>query len=308
METQRQQEHLAQEIIHRHSDEWLPADPILKAFHRVPRHLFVSRYRIPGTDRWVDVNAENLKRVSSFIYQDRPLILWGSEADFHDGDAPVSTISQPSLVLHLLDLLRLEKGMRVFELGTASGWNAALMAELVGPEGHILTAEIIPELAREARERLQRLKYPQVEVFAGDAFNAVAGKKFDRVIFTAAAEDLPRSFYECLSVGGLLLFVLKSPLGPDHFVLLRKGEEGFQSEKIAPCSFVSVTGDGSVAEKAPAYEEEWHELHRHFGCFVLSQLTLEMRPAEDLPGLESTPDQVVWRRPQSLFIWRRRFH
>jgi protein-L-isoaspartate(D-aspartate) O-methyltransferase len=92
------------------------------AFLRTPRHLFVFRYRALRAKDWCGVTADNLGEHLATIYVDGPLILSGDD----DGTV-ASTISQPSLVLRMLDILRLEPGHRVFELGAGSGWNAALL-------------------------------------------------------------------------------------------------------------------------------------------------------------------------------------
>ena len=103
-----------------------------RAYLETPRHLFVKRYREWGTREWHEISESNLEEHLLMLYSDRALILFGED----DEDVP-STISQPSFVLRMLDMLQLEPGQRVFELGAGSGWNAALMGHLVGPVGHI---------------------------------------------------------------------------------------------------------------------------------------------------------------------------
>ena len=83
-----------------------------KAYLETPRHAFVSRYREWGTKEWHEINADNLNEHLAMLYADRPLILFGD-----DDENILSTISEPSFVLRMLDILRLEPGHRVFELG-----------------------------------------------------------------------------------------------------------------------------------------------------------------------------------------------
>ena len=121
------------------------SDATVKAYLATPRHLFVTRYREHGNREWYEVRDENLHEHLATLYADRPLTLFGDD----DSSVP-STISQPSFVLRMLDLLQLESGHRVFELGAGSGWNAALIAQLVGESGSVHSLEIIPEIGRRA--------------------------------------------------------------------------------------------------------------------------------------------------------------
>jgi protein-L-isoaspartate(D-aspartate) O-methyltransferase len=116
-----------------------------KGFLETPRHRFVKRYREWGNKEWQEVNEENLNEHVATLYADKALILFGDDQDVS------STISQPSFVLHMLDMLQLERGHNVFELGAGSGWNAALLGHLVGPEGSVYSLELIPEMARTAK-------------------------------------------------------------------------------------------------------------------------------------------------------------
>src|ERR1700683_3543516 len=95
-----------------------------QAYLATPRHLFVRRYREWGTPEWSQVTAENLEQHLPTLYADKPLMLFGDDSNI------LSTISQPSFVLRMLDMLQIQPGHRVFELGAGSGWNAALMGHL----------------------------------------------------------------------------------------------------------------------------------------------------------------------------------
>src|SRR5688572_26483245 len=108
------------------------SDPTVQAYLATPRHLFVRRYRERGSKEWSDVSEGNLHEHLAALYTDTSLPLFGD-----DDDNVPSTISQPSFVLRMLDLLQIEHGQKVFELGTGSGWNAALIGQLVGPSGRV---------------------------------------------------------------------------------------------------------------------------------------------------------------------------
>jgi protein-L-isoaspartate(D-aspartate) O-methyltransferase len=243
-------------FLHHHA----PISPATaNAFMETPRHLFVTRYRHWGTKQWHEVRADNLREHLGTIYADGVLILFGDD----DNDVP-STISQPSFVLRMLELLQLKHGQRVFELGTGSGWNAALMGRLVGDEGHVYSLEIIPEMARAASGALQLLGLRNVEVIVGDGGDGFApAAPYDRAIFTAGAYDLPRPFHEQIIEGGLLLAVVQSEGGGDTLFLLRKEEDHFTSLEAMPCGFVQLRGRHRIDDLDPVTVEtlpEWQEL------------------------------------------------
>lgn len=209
-----------------------------KAYWATPRHLFVKRYRLWGNQEWNEIDDHNLEQHLAILYHDRALILFGD-----DDDNIPSTISQPSLVLYMLDMLQLEPGHTVLELGAGSGWNAALLGHLVGSEGQVYSLEIIPELAQTATETIEALGIENTQIIAADGGEGYAtGAPYDRAIFTAGAYDLPRHFYEQIKEGGLLLIVIKNEGGGDTLFLLQKKENHFESLDSLPCGFVQMTG------------------------------------------------------------------
>jgi len=251
------QERFLQEVARRKPDRPLSA-AVRAAFLETPRHRFVQRYRSdPST--WHDVDENNEPQLA-VLYENRPLVLAA------DGDKVVSTISQPSLVLDMIDRLRLEPGHSVFELGTASGWNAALMAHVVGPTGSVTSVEILPELAESAAQLMRELGRDNVRVIHGDGGDGfAAAAPYDRAIFTAGTHDLPRAFYDQLKDGGLLLVVLKLKGGGDTLFLLRKVGDHFESIEASPCGFVPLTGKYALDGMDPiaiADVPEWSSLTR----------------------------------------------
>jgi len=230
-----------------------------RAYLATPRHLFVRRYREWGTTQWRQVTAENLEQHLAMLYADRPLLLFGED----DGNI-LSTISQPSFVLRMLDMLQLQPGQTVFELGAGSGWNAALMGHLVGPEGRVFSIEMIPELARTAAETVQTLGITNVSIVAADGGDGYpAGAPYDRVIFTAGAYDLPRAFNDQLKDDGLLMAVIKLEGGGDNLFVLRKTKNHFESVASMPCAFVQLRGKYQIEDLEPAAPNtlpEWPEL------------------------------------------------
>jgi protein-L-isoaspartate(D-aspartate) O-methyltransferase len=223
------------------------AERTQQAYLETPRHKFVRRYRQWGVKEWSEVNESNLEEHLATLYSDRALVLFGDD----DNDVP-STISQPSFVLRMLDMLQLKPDQKVFELGTGSGWNAALMGNLVAPGGSVFSLELIPEVAQTASATMDVLGIKNVNVIEGDGGEGyAAGAPYDRAIFTAGAYDLPGPFFEQMKEGGLLLVVIKSEGGGDTLFLLRKAQEHFESMESMPCGFVQMKGKHQLDHLSP---------------------------------------------------------
>ena len=234
---QSQVQKLQNHILHLTSKWRTPLPEAIKdAFLATPRHWFVKE--IFRGDEVIKVTPDNLPHFLPAIYADGPLTLK------EDPDQRVfSTMSQPTLVLLMLRLLELAPGQRVFEVGAASGWNAAMMGRLVGPSGRVFSVEIIPEIAEMARETIAAHGIRDVEIITGDAGEGYApGAPYDRAIFTAGAYDLPAVFFEQVRFGGLLLFILRLEGGGDQLMLLERKEDHFALLRSLPCSFVPFVG------------------------------------------------------------------
>jgi protein-L-isoaspartate(D-aspartate) O-methyltransferase len=230
-----------------------------RAYLDTPRHQFVSRYRQWGSTTWHDVGPDNVDQHAAALYADQPLILAGE-----DDHNLISTISQPSFVLRMLDLLQLMPGQSVFELGAGSGWNAALLGCLVGKDGRVVSVEIVPEVAVMAVAALDAISRPQVRVVVGDGGDGYAdGAPYDRAIFTAGTYDLPKTFFDQISVGGLLLTVVKNVGGGDNLFVLRRTAGRFESIDSMNCGFVQLTGKYRDESLDPVELErlpEWPDL------------------------------------------------
>jgi protein-L-isoaspartate(D-aspartate) O-methyltransferase len=243
-------------------DETPISEAVANAYLETPRHVFVKRYRQWGTKAWHEVHEANLAEHLATLYANGPLILCGDD----DDDVP-STISQPSFVLHMLDMLQLQPGQAVFELGAGSGWNAALMGHLVSPGGKVYSLEIIPEVAKMAVSSMETLGIANVHIIEADGGEGyAAGAPYDRAIFTAGTYDLPHHFYEQMQDRGLLLIVMKNAGGGDNLFLLRKTADHFESLASEPCGFVQLRGQYAIKSLEPIPLEllpEWSELQLH---------------------------------------------
>jgi len=180
---------------------------VLRAMEEVPREAFVE-----GVDR-------------ADAYRDSAL-----------GIACGQTISQPFVVAYMTEQLQLQKSHRVLEIGTGSGYQAAVLSRLAG---HVVTVERFRTLADGARRRLQELGYDNVEIILGDGLNLPDELgKFDRIIVTAAMEKIPDSLAEHLASEGILI----APVGPQHGIqtlvrLVRTGT-GFDQRELVDVRFV----------------------------------------------------------------------
>jgi protein-L-isoaspartate(D-aspartate) O-methyltransferase len=148
------------------------------------------------------------------------------------------TISQPYVVAYMTEHLGLEPDHRVLEVGAGSGYQAAVLSRLAG---EVVSVERFRTLADSARERLRRLGYDNVEVIAGDGFAGVPEKApFDRIVVTAAAEEVPEALVEQLADGGVMLLPLGPQDGTQNIVKLTKSSTGLEREELLPVRFVPL--------------------------------------------------------------------
>jgi len=188
-------------------------DPgVMAALDRVPRHEFVP------------------PEIEELAYDNRPLPIGHGQ-----------TISQPYIVALMTHLLGLEPHHRVLEIGTGSGYQAAVLAELVE---RVHTIEIVPPLARQATERLPRLGYRNVEVRLGDGyFGWPEAAPFEAIIVTAAATHVPPPLVAQLAPDGVLVIPVGEQFSVQMLLLVRKHEDGEVSvRQILPVRFVPLTG------------------------------------------------------------------
>jgi protein-L-isoaspartate(D-aspartate) O-methyltransferase len=170
---------------------------------------------------------------------------------FDDRALPIShgqTISQPFMVATICAALGLEGGERILDVGTGSGYQAAVLAEL-GDE--VVTVERVPELAEQARATLERAGYGRVEVRVGDGTLGIPDRApYDAVAVAAAAPGLPDALYEQLAPGGRIVL----PVGSLHDQWLEvvvRGPDGPVVEHSVPCRFVPLIGSAGFAEHGP---------------------------------------------------------
>ena len=155
------------------------------------------------------------------------------------------TISQPSLVGRMIDALRLQPEHTVLDVGTGSGYQAAVLSLLTA---RVISVERVPELAESAHERLARLGFGNIEVHAvTDELGWPAGAPFDGVIVGAAAPKIPEALVQQLKVGGKMVVPVGGRDHQDIYVVLRT-PEGHEDHRQEPVRFVPLIGEGAWEE------------------------------------------------------------
>lgn len=186
-----------------------PSSRLEAAFFATPRHRFVDRYRTWNDPRWRSGDLNE-------IYTDDSLILAGNE-----NSAVLSSASQPSYVLSLVDALDIQPGHRILEIGSGCGWLLAIMAQLAAPDGHVSGVEIIPELVRQSRRNLAEISIANVHNADGrDGFAPSA--PYDRIISTASMTTIPAALLSQTEPGALLLLPISTGITTQCNVTLYK--------------------------------------------------------------------------------------
>ncbi len=185
---------------------------VLRAMQRVPREVFVpidERHR---------------------AYLDMPLAIGGGQ-----------TISQPYIVALITEALRLQPADKVLEVGAGSGYQAAVLAELV-PDGKVVTVEVVRRLAQRARETLCELGYENIVVEnASEALGCPGRGPYDAIVVSAAAPCLPPNLIAQLAVGGRMVVPVGNREQQELVFVLRTGE-GISLRMLGPCRFVPLIG------------------------------------------------------------------
>jgi protein-L-isoaspartate(D-aspartate) O-methyltransferase len=180
---------------------------VLQAMARVPRHLFVPIF------------------VRAHAYEDRPLPIGNGQ-----------TISQPYIVAYMTEALQLEPQHTVLEIGTGSGYQAAVLAAIAK---QVYSIEIVPDLAESARRVLASTGYRNVQVRTGDGYSGwPEHAPFDRIIVTAAPPEIPKALVDQLAVGGIMVV----PVGTSYqeIVVINKSAGGITETRTIPVRFVPM--------------------------------------------------------------------
>jgi len=213
-----------EELVRRLSDQgYITTENVRKAMLKVPREEFIP-----------DKNKD-------YAYADHPLPIGYGQ-----------TISAPHMVAMICEKLSLEEGMRILEIGSGLGYNAAVVAEIIGKKGHVYSMERIKSLADAATENLKRTGYLEnVTVIVGDGTLGYPKEApYDRIYATASAPAVPEPLKKQLKIGGMLLI----PVGSNHYFqelvfIKRESEKEFKEEKLGGVAFVPLIGEHGWPEK-----------------------------------------------------------
>ncbi|MCD4783958.1 MAG: protein-L-isoaspartate(D-aspartate) O-methyltransferase [Candidatus Eremiobacteraeota bacterium] len=188
-------------------------EAVLSAMRKVPRHLFVP------------------EKVRNYAYEDHPVPIGKGQ-----------TISQPYIVALMTDLLDLDKNDKVLEVGTGSGYQAAVLAEIAE---EVYTIEIVEELHKKSNETLKQLGYKNIKTKHGDGYKGwKENAPYDAIIVTAAPEKIPEALIEQLKVGGRLIIPVGPLRRPQKLMLVTKKDKGkVQKKFITDVIFVPLVKD-----------------------------------------------------------------
>jgi protein-L-isoaspartate(D-aspartate) O-methyltransferase len=210
--------------LHKQLVELLEIEQIIRnpavaaAFRTVPRHLFLPDVPLDQVYRDIAIPTKKI-----------------------DGIA-VSSSSQPALMAEMLQQLDVRPGHRVLEVGAGTGYNAALLAKLVGEQGHVITLDIDDDLIAAARKHLASAGASQVEAIRGDGpLGYAPGAPYDRIILTVGAWDIYTAWFEQLAPDGRLLLPL-SLRGPQKSIAFVRENGHLRSTSVQDCGFVRLRG------------------------------------------------------------------
>ena len=186
------------------------SEAVLKSMRKVKRHLFVP------------------ENVIANAYEDRPLPIGYGQ-----------TISQPFIVAYMTEIINPKPQYKVLEIGTGSGYQAAVLAEVVK---EVYTIEIIPDLGKAASARLQKLGYNNVNVKITDGYFGWPERgPYDAIVVTAAAEFVPPPLLEQLREGGKIIIPIGAPFMNQNLMLIEKNGKKITTKNLMPVAFVPFT-------------------------------------------------------------------
>jgi len=185
---------------------------LFSAFMEIPREAFILK--------------ENIE----YAYNDYPLPIFGGQ-----------TISQPTTIMIMLEALELKEDDKVLEIGTGSGYNAALISRIC-KKGMVYSTEIVPELVEFARKNLKKIGIKNVKVIEWDGSMGYEKEApYDKIISTAAAPEIPKPWLDQLKINGIIV----SPVGPSYaqeMMKIRKTRKGIQIKELGSFIFVPLKG------------------------------------------------------------------
>jgi len=224
---------------------WLPwrrgAEPGSTDMAEPSRDESVDRMEFLLSLRRRGISDQAVLRAVDAVPREKFVLAEFSDSAYADQAMPIAcgqTISQPYVVAYMTEQLSVTREHRVLEVGTGSGYQAAILSQLAG---QVITVERYRTLAETARKALAELGYDNVTVIAGDGLKGVPEHApYDRIIVTAAAESIPQALLDELAVGGVMVLPLGEHDGPQRLVKLTRGEAGVTQEDLIWVRFVPL--------------------------------------------------------------------
>ncbi|GAA1107967.1 methyltransferase, FxLD system [Nocardiopsis metallicus] len=256
---------LRQAMVERLDQQQMLTGPVAEALRAVPRHVFVPHASVEEA------------------YADRTV----SVKDGPDGDS-ISCASHPAVVARMLVQAQIEPGMRVLEVGAGTGYNAGLLAHLVGPHGQVVSIDVDHDLVADARTHLEQAGADQVQVRCADgALGAEDLAPFDRIIATVGVHHLPIAWLEQLAPGGVLVVPMRVVGDVGYALALRGHQEHWVCTSAELCSFMPLRegiGDDSRRLVDVSGDDG-----------VRLQVNREQDIADaQVEGVLAEPEQTVW--------------
>jgi protein-L-isoaspartate(D-aspartate) O-methyltransferase len=220
---------------------WIPQVALSQHYERLRSNMVLKQIEARGIRHQATLRA--MRKVERHLFVP---VFYQKEA-YDDTPLPIGfgqTISQPYIVATMTQLLDPKPGDRILEIGTGSGYQAAVLAEIVEK---VYTIEIVKELGEQTKKLMSRLGYDNVDVFVGDGYKGLEAKApFDAIIVTAAVEEIPPPLLEQLKDGGKMIIPVGSSSAVQTLVLVRKKGRKILKTNLDRVRFVPFTREKTI--------------------------------------------------------------
>lgn len=230
--------------------EKLPEDKRIKeAFFKSPRHVFLKKFIALSEAGQLNIRDTKNKEDLRVAYSNQPLLYVNGDLRVHE-----SSNSEPAFILHLVNLMNIRPSESVLEIGSGTGWLLSILSHMVGDSGSVTGIEVENDLADQSRRNIKEMGLSNAKIVCGDAYELCKNKtigKFDKVIITAAMEDIPNFLYDIIKEGGILCVPIKNKGPAEEVLILERNDIGFSSRHIRVCKFVPMkkyADTGSISD------------------------------------------------------------